>query len=86
MPVGPREDQRESVPGRASLAWFLITLAVGALFGGPLNAKFGADWHSLESFLATMMAFALGAVLNWFVAETYRRLHHLPAHTYLRAL
>jgi hypothetical protein len=73
-------------PGRVNRGWFAVTLLAGALLGGLLNPKFGANAHSLEGLIATLVAFSVGAIVSWFISKTFRRLHKYPSHTYLRAL
>jgi hypothetical protein len=73
-------------PGQSTRGWFLGTLAIGALFGGFLDPHFGFNAHSLESLIATFVAFAIGAILSWFVAKTFRAHHKYPTQTYLKAL
>ncbi len=73
-------------PGRVNRAWFALTLLAGALLGGLLNPKFGVNVHSLEDLIATLIAFSVGAIVSWYIAKTFRRLHQYPSHTYLRAL
>lgn len=73
-------------PGRVNRAWFAITLLVGALLGGLLNPKFGVNSHTLEGLIATLIAFSVGAIVSWYMSTTFRRVHHYPSHTYLRAL
>jgi hypothetical protein len=80
------DDTTEEMPGRATRPWFLATLAVGGLFGGLLDPHFGANAHSFESFLSTMVAFAVGAIVSWFVAKTFRSRLKYPTDTYLKAL
>jgi hypothetical protein len=36
--------------------------------------------------IATLLAFSVGAIVSWYIAKTFRRLHRYPSHTYLRAL
>lgn len=73
-------------PDRASRPWFAATLVVGAILGGLLNPAFGANARTLENFLATLLAFAFGAVVSWYVAVRFRHWHQYPTGTYLRAL
>lgn len=73
-------------PGRVTRAWFALTLLAGAILGGLLNPKFGVNAHSLEALIATLVAFSVGAIVSWFIAKTFRRIHKYPSHTYLRAL
>lgn len=75
-----------SMPGLATRQWFIAVLAIGALFGGLLDPNFGANSHSFESFIATLVAFSVGAVLSWFIAKTFRNMHKYPTQTYLKAL
>ena len=75
-----------SMPGLASRQWFIATLVIGAVLGGLLDPNFGANSHSFESFLSTLVAFSVGAVLSWFVAKTFRSMHKYPTQTYLKAL
>jgi hypothetical protein len=42
--------------------------------------------HSAEGLIATILAFSVGAIVSWYIAKTFRRLHKYPSHTYLRAL
>lgn len=83
-PAGPTEST--STPGLASRRWFIGTLAIGAIFGGLLDPSFGFNGHSVETFISTMLAFAIGAVLSWFIAKTFRQMHKYPTNTYLKAL
>ena len=73
-------------PDRSSRFWFYSVLAVGAVFGGLLNPRFGLNRQSADGFLATLLAFAFGAVVSWYVSKSFRTRHHYPTHTYLRAL
>jgi hypothetical protein len=73
-------------PGQSTRGWFLGTLAIGALFGGFLDPHFGFNAHSLESLIATFVAFSIGALLSWFIAKTFRAHHKYPTQTYLKAL
>jgi hypothetical protein len=73
-------------PGKSSRFWFYSVLAVGAVLGGLLNPRFGLNRQSADGFLATLVAFAFGATISWFVAKTFRTRHRYPTHTYLRAL
>jgi hypothetical protein len=73
-------------PDKTSRFWFYSVLAVGAVFGGLLNPHFGLNRQSADGFLATLLAFAFGAIVSWYVAKTFRARHHFPTHTYLRAL
>jgi len=75
-----------TAPGRVNREWFGATLVAGALLGGLLNPKFGLNLRSLEALIATLIAFGVGAIVSWFIARTFRRLHKYPSHTYLRAL
>jgi hypothetical protein len=84
-PAGPVDTTTE-MPGLASRRWFIGTLAIGAIFGGFLDPNFGFNGHSVESFVSTMLAFAIGAVLSWFIAKTFRQMHKYPTNTYLKAL
>jgi hypothetical protein len=85
-PSPAANDDQSLMPGKTTRQWFLATLAVGALFGGLLDPHFGANGHSLESFIATMGAFAAGAGVSWFVAKTFRSKFKYPTQTYLKAL
>jgi len=85
-PSPAAEVDQSVMPGKTSREWFLATLAVGALFGGLLDPHFGANGHSLESFIATMAAFAAGAGVSWFVAKSFRSKFKYPTQTYLKAL
>jgi hypothetical protein len=73
-------------PGRVNRVWFGLTLLAGAILGGLLNPRFGLNAHSFEGLIATLIAFSVGAIVSWFIARTFRRLHKYPSHTYLRAL
>ena len=75
-----------STPGASTRGWFIGTLAIGALFGGFLDPHFGFNAHSLESLIATFVAFSIGALLSWFIAKTFRSHHKYPTQTYLKAL
>jgi hypothetical protein len=80
------ETSTPEAPGRVSRAWFALTLLVGAILGGLLNPKFGLNSHTLEGLIATLIAFSVGAIVSWYIAKTFRRVHKYPSHTYLRAL
>jgi choice-of-anchor C domain-containing protein len=73
-------------PGRATSLWFIVTLAVGAVFAGFLNPKFGFNTPSLELFGGTLVAILVAATTPWIVARIFRRFHHYSTATYLRAL
>ncbi len=73
-------------PDRASRPWFAATLVVGAILGGLLSPAFGANAKTVEDVLATLVAFAFGAVVSWYVAVRFRHWHKYPTGTYLRAL
>jgi hypothetical protein len=75
-----------NAPGRANRLWFSLTLVAGVFLGGLLNPQFGVNWHSLESLVATLLAFSFGAIVSWFISRSFRRLHKYPSHSYLRAL
>ena len=82
VPVGATPD----TPGQSSRAWFYGVLVLGAILGGLLNPHFGFNSQSVASFGATMVAFAIGAGLSWYIAKVFRNRHHYPTHTYLKAL
>jgi hypothetical protein len=73
-------------PGRSSRPRFYGVLVVGAILGGLLNPQFGLNERSLADIGATLVAFALGTLIGWFIAKTFRQHHHYPVHTYLHAL
>jgi hypothetical protein len=73
-------------PGRSSRTRFYGVLVVGAILGGLLNPQFGLNERSLADIGATLVAFALGTLIGWFIAKTFRERHHYPVHTYLHAL
>jgi hypothetical protein len=83
QPVSPHVSDEQ---GRVNRFWFALTLLAGALLGGLLNPKFGMNSHSVEGLVATLVAFSVGAIVSWYIAKTFRRLHKYPSHTYLRAL
>jgi len=61
-------------------------LVVGAILGGLLNPKFGFNSRSVADIGATLVAFALGTLIGWFISRWFRQHHHYPVHTYLHAL
>jgi hypothetical protein len=71
---------------RSSRAWFYGVLVVGAILGGLLNPHFGFNSQSVASFGATMVAFAIGTGLSFYVSKVFRERHRYPTHTYLKAL
>jgi hypothetical protein len=75
-----------NTPGLSSRTWFYAVLVMGAILGGLLNPHFGLNRESLAGFGATMVAFAIGAGLSWFIAKLFRQHHHYATHTYLKAL
>ncbi len=77
---------REDAPLRSSRRTFYGVLIVGAILGGLLNPQFGINERSLADIGATLVAFALGTVIGWFIARTFRARHRYPVHTYLHAL
>jgi hypothetical protein len=87
-PTGPAPEgtANPDTPGASTRGWFIGTLAIGAIFGGFLDPHFGANAHSLESFISTFVAFAIGATLSWYIAKTFRKMHKYPTQTYLKAL
>ena len=84
----PPEDavSQDDEPGRARLPWFSLVLVLGAVLGGLLSPAFGLNVHSISGFLATLVAFAFGAAVSWFISRGYRRRHDYPTTTYPRAL
>jgi len=82
VPAGATPD----TPGQSSRRWFYGVLVLGAILGGLLNPHFGLNSQSVASFGATMVAFAIGAGLSWYIAKVFRNRHHYPTHTYLKAL
>ena len=76
----------DETPGRVGPVSFAVVLGLGALLGGLLNPHFGMNATSIEGFLSTLISFAIGAGLSWFVARSFRRFHHYATVTYLQAL
>jgi hypothetical protein len=64
---------------------FGAVVVAGAILGGLLNPKFGANSASADSFIATLLTVLTGTVLGAAVATVYRRrkgyevTHHLQA-------
>jgi len=73
-------------PGKVSGWGFALVLVLGAILGGLLNPHFGVNRTSLEGIIATLISFAVGATLSWYVAQQFRRRHHYDTVTYLQAL
>jgi hypothetical protein len=73
-------------PGRSSRPWFYGVLVAGAVLGGLLNPKFGLNGRSAADIGATLVAFAFGTLIGWFISKTFREHHHYAVHTYLHAL
>lgn len=73
-------------PGAANRGWFYCVLILGAILGGLLNPHFGLNKQSATDFGATMVSFAIGAILSWYIAKLFREHHKYPTHTYLHAL
>jgi hypothetical protein len=74
------------MPGHASRPWFYSVLVIGAILGGLLNPKFGFNSRSVADIGATLVAFALGTAIGWFISKWFRQRHKYPVHTYLHAL
>ena len=74
------------MPGHSSRQRFYGVLVVGAILGGLLNPKFGFNSRSVADIGATLVAFALGTLIGWFISRWFRQHHHYPVHTYLHAL
>jgi hypothetical protein len=75
-----------NAPGATSRSWFYGVLILGAILGGLLNPHFGLNKQSATDFGATMVSFAIGAILSWYIAKVFREHHKYPTHTYLHAL
>lgn len=73
-------------PGRSSVLWFTLVLVAGAVLGALLNPKFGLNSSTASGLGATLVAFAFGAAVSWFVTKRFRRWHQYPTATYLKAL
>jgi len=86
----PIADQAETAtkdePGKVSGWGFGLVLLLGAILGGLLNPHFGLNRTSSEGVVATLISFAIGATLSWYVAKAFRRHHQYPTLTYLQAL
>jgi hypothetical protein len=52
---------------------FGIVVVAGAILGGLLNPKFGANSASVNSFIATLLAVIVGTVVGTLVGFAYRR-------------
>ena len=52
---------------------FALVVIAGAIFGGLLNPKFGANSASVNSFVATLLAVILGTAVGTAVGFLYRR-------------
>jgi hypothetical protein len=52
---------------------FWLVVIAGAIFGGLLNPKFGANSASVNSFVATLLAVILGTAVGTAVGFLYRR-------------
>jgi hypothetical protein len=52
---------------------FALVVIAGAIFGGLLNPKFGANSASVNSFVATLLAVILGTLVGTGVGFLYRR-------------
>jgi hypothetical protein len=88
-PSAPEEaptSAHAEMPGHASRPWFYSVLVMGAILGGLLNPKFGFNSRSVADIGATLVAFALGTLIGWFISKWFRQHHHYPIHTYLHAL
>ena len=57
---------------RDRLKFWLVVIA-GAIFGGLLNPKFGANSASVNSFVATLLSVIVGTVVGTVVGFLYRR-------------
>lgn len=82
----PADTAALSTPGKATALWFGAVLVMGAILGGLLNPHFGLNGTTAANFVSTLLAFAFGAVVSWFVAHRFRRWHHYGTVTYLKAL
>jgi hypothetical protein len=52
---------------------FWLVIIAGAIFGGLLNPKFGANSASVNSFVATLLSVIVGATVGTVVGFLYRR-------------
>ena len=64
----PRPPQHRRTTGSS-----LLVVVAGAVFGGLLNPKFGANSASVNSFVATLLSVILGAAVGTAVGFLYRR-------------
>lgn len=74
--AGPAAAATATAPAAAAndarLKFWLVVIA-GAIFGGLLNPKFGANSASVNSFVATLLSVIVGAVVGTAVGFAYRR-------------
>jgi hypothetical protein len=73
-------------PGAVSRPTFFGVLLIGAVLGGMLNTKFGLNKSTATGLVATLCAFAFGAMVSWYITKRFRRYHQYGATAYRKAL
>lgn len=73
-------------PDAASTPWFIGVLMIGAVLGAMLSPHFGVNTATAVGFISTIAAFALGALISWYVTRTFRRLRGYRLVSYRKAL
>jgi hypothetical protein len=63
----------EAAESNSDRVKFVLVVVAGAIFGGLLNPKFGANSASMNSFVATLLAVLVGTVVGMAVGFAYRR-------------
>lgn len=77
---------KSPTPGKVRWWGFGACLLCGAVLGSLLSPKFGTNSKTVAGLAATLLAFAFGAIVSWFVARQFRRHHRYGTSTYLKAL
>ena len=81
-----RARQTDEDRERRRLRIFLAVLLIGSVLGGLLNPSFGFNVSSAASFLATLVAFAIGAAVSAAIAIAYRRTRRREHHPHPEAI
>jgi hypothetical protein len=69
-----------------SIPWFYGVLVIGAILGAMLSPHFGLNTATVVAFASTIVAFALGTLISWFVTRLFRQRRGYRTLAYRKAL